>query len=199
MGRTQAATLPLELRTLLAGLTSATVADDQQWILSLLREHGSSVVNLLWRMLGVEQDVLDSYQTAVCQLTARGKDAVKTNPGGYFYRIAMNAAISALRQRRQWRNHETAVAEFQARRAADEATIIACEQALDQQHVLNRLRQSIFNLPAHLRDVIVLRDLAELPYARVADILGIGIATARLYRCQAVVRLADLIGQETTL
>lgn len=197
MARTQATALPLELRTLLVGLTSASVADNQQWILTLLRQHGPAVVNLLWRMLGAEQDVLDSYQTAVCQLTARGKDAARTNPGGYFYRIAMNAAISILRQRKQERLHEPIVAESQARRQAD-ATCGSQDQLFDQQLVLNQLRQAVVGLPPHLRDVIVLRDLAELPYPRVASILGITIGTARLYRCKAVLRLAELIGQETT-
>lgn len=198
MGRTQATTLPLELRSLLAGLSSATVADNQQWILSLLREHGTSVVHFLWRMLGTEQDVLDSYQTAVCQLTSHGKDAVRSNPGGYFYRIAMNAGINMLRNRRQQHLHEPAVAESQARRQPDQSTTIQ-EQVFDQQEILDRMRQAISGLPPHLRDVIVLRDLAELPYPKVAGILGITIGTARLYRCKAVVRLAELIGQETTL
>lgn len=198
MGDTQSTALPLELRTMLAGLASATVADDQQWILGLLRQHGAPVVNLLWRMLGREQDVLDSYQSAVCRLTAQGKDAARSNPGGYFYRVAMNAAIGILRNRRQQRRHEPMVAEIQARREMDQASTILCEQAFDRQMILGQLRQAILNLPPHLRDVIVLRDLAELPYPRVAGILGITVGTARLYRCQAVVRLADLIGEETT-
>lgn len=197
MARTQATALPLELRTLLVGLTEASVADNQQWILTLLRQHGPAVVNLLWRVLGTEQDVLDAYQTAVCQLTSRGKDGVRTNPGGYFYRIAMNAGISLLRQRKQERQHMSAVADVQARRQAD-AVCGGRQQVLDQQLVLDQLRQAVLGLPPHLRDVIVLRDLAELPYPRVASILGITIGTARLYRCKAVLRLAELIGQETT-
>lgn len=190
------ATLPLELRSLLSGLTSATVADDQQWILNLLRQHGGPVVSMLWRVLGREQEVLDSYQTAVCRLAAGGPAAVKTNPGGYFYRTAMNAAIGTLRQRRQHRQHESRLAEFQARRDAER--LAAGTPVYDQAAALDRLRHAIFDLPPHLRDVIVLRDLAELPYPKVAGILGIGVQTARLYRCQAINRLADLLGQETT-
>ncbi|HOA75650.1 MAG TPA: RNA polymerase sigma factor [Phycisphaerae bacterium] len=194
MGSTPTA-LPLELRSLLAGLSSATVADDQQWILHLLRQHGAAVVSMLWRLLGSEQEVLDAYQTAVCRLTAGGKEAARTNPGGYFYRIAMNAGISTLRHRKQHRQHEPMLADYQARRAADRAA--SAGSVYDQQAALDRLREAIFHLPMYMRAVIVLRDLAELPYTRVASILGIGVGTARLYRCQAVARLADLLGQET--
>ena len=87
MPEAKAIALPLELRALLAKLAVAEVADDQQWILSLLRQHGLAVITMLWRMLGSDQDVLDAYQTAVCQLTSRGPHAIQSNRGGYFYRI----------------------------------------------------------------------------------------------------------------
>jgi len=52
-------------------------------------------------------------------------------------------------------------------------------------------------LPEHLRDVIMLRDLAELSYKQVGRILGITPATARVYRCKAVQLLAAWMGKES--
>jgi RNA polymerase sigma factor (sigma-70 family) len=187
--------LPLELRILLSELTAAQVADDQQWILALLKKNGHPVITLLWRMLGSEQDVLDAYQTAVCQLAGRGRAAVKANPGGYFYRIALNAGIGILRNRKQQQKSWPAVADAHARRQADQAEAQA-RCGCDQREILDRMRQMVHLLPPHLRDVILLRDLAELPYSQVALILGIKSGTARIYRHQAVVRLADMLGQE---
>jgi DNA-directed RNA polymerase specialized sigma24 family protein len=60
--------------------------------------------------------------------------------------------------------------------------------------MLERMREAICELPLHLRNVIILRDLAQLSYAVVANMLGIRMGTARLYRHQAVTRLADLMG-----
>jgi DNA-directed RNA polymerase specialized sigma24 family protein len=60
--------------------------------------------------------------------------------------------------------------------------------------MLERMRQAICELPRHLRNVVILRDLAQLPYAQVARMLGIRSGTARLYRRLAVVQLADLMG-----
>jgi RNA polymerase sigma-70 factor (ECF subfamily) len=195
MPEARAITLPLELRALLVKLADAEVADDQQWILSLLRQHGLTVVTMLWRMLGSDQDVLDAYQTAVCQLTNKGPHAIQSNRGGYFYRIAVNAGIGILRQRRQQCKQWPTIVDTQMRRQNDHAPQTA-EQCFDQREMLGRMRQAIYQLPPQLRDVIILRDLGELPYRDVASILGIRSTSARLYRRQAVVRLAELIGRE---
>jgi RNA polymerase sigma-70 factor (ECF subfamily) len=195
MPEAKAIALPLELRRLLAGLEFAQVADDQQWIVALLRAEGQRVVTLLWRMLGREQDVLDAYQTAVCQITGRGRDAVRSNLGGYFYRTAINAGIGILRDRRQRREHWPALVDARGARDASSGPATPL-QILDQRQTLERMRQAIYLLPPHLREVILLRDMAELPYMKVAAMLNIRSGTARLYRHQAVVRLAGLMGKE---
>lgn len=190
----QVAALPLELRSLLASLTSAEVAESQQWILRLLRDQGAVVLTALWRMLGTECDVLDAYQTAVCRLTARGQNGVGANPAGYFYRIAINAAIETLRARQRRKAHWPALVDSRASLPAPPNATAACDQKED----LERMRLAIGELPRHLREVIILRDLGQMPYAEVAKLLGLTAGTARLYRRQAVVRLAELIGEEVT-
>lgn len=192
MSRTLAAGYPVQLRFLVDDLASAQVADDQRWILALMRKQGPIVVSMLWRMLGSEQDVLDAYQSAVCNLTATGKDKVGSNKAGYFYRTAMNAGIETLRRRKRQKEHWPAVVESRRER---EGTPVA-EAGFDRREAGDRLRAAICKLPSQLRSVVVLRDLAEMPYRQVARTLGIRVTTARLYRRQAVVRLADLIGEE---
>jgi RNA polymerase sigma-70 factor (ECF subfamily) len=66
-----------------------------------------------------------------------------------------------------------------------------------QRETLEQMRQAIQELPPHLRDVILLRDVAELPYDKVGQMLNIRSGTARLYRHQAVMRLAQLMGRES--
>ena len=189
----QAVAVPFELRALLADMAAAQVADDQRWILTLMRKQGPPVMALLWRMLGSEADVLDAYQTAVCNLTALGTGRIASNHAGYFYRTAMNAAIEILRSRKRRRQHWPAVVEAHRRR---ESALAPASGGVYQREASERLRSAICRLPRQLQSVVILRDLAELPYRRVAKILGIQVSTARLYRRQAVVRLADLIGEE---
>ena len=108
----------------------------------------------------------------------------------------MNVALELLRQRKREREHRPMLLDLQRRR---EAEGLGVSSSMDQRDMVQRLRQCIYRLPPHLRDVIILRDLAELPYIRVAAILNIKTGTARLYRRQAILRLADLIGQEADL
>jgi RNA polymerase sigma-70 factor (ECF subfamily) len=58
------------------------------------------------------------------------------------------------------------------------------------------LRRHIAELPDHLRSVVTLRDLGELPYREVARIMGISAGTARVYRCKAVQLLAAWMCKE---
>ena len=196
MARAQPIALPAELHFLVAELTSAEVADNQQWILKLMLKNGPMILSALWRMLGAEQDVMDAYQTAVCRLTERGKYAVGSNQGGYFYRTAMNAGIEILRKRKNRREQWPAVVEAQKSRDLNRTETQSAETAYNQKLILEQTRQAIAHLPPHLRNVIILRDLTELSYQQVAKTLGITVGTARLYRRQAVIRLADLIGRE---
>jgi RNA polymerase sigma factor (sigma-70 family) len=157
-----------------------------------MRKHGLAVITLLWRMLGSEPDVLDAYQTAICRLTARGKDGLGSNPSGYFYRTVANAGIEVLRVRQRQRACWPSIVDVQRRRSEERAEA----GGFDQREILEKMRQAICQLPTHLRNVIVLRELAELPYSHVARILGIRSGTARLYRREAIVRLSHLMGRE---
>jgi DNA-directed RNA polymerase specialized sigma24 family protein len=60
---------------------------------------------------------------------------------------------------------------------------------------LDALRDAIGRLPAHLANVVVLRDLSRLSYQDVGRTLGIDPATARVYRRHAVVKLAELLDE----
>lgn len=183
--------LPRELESIVRDVCNARVAHDQQWILSLIQKQGKLVVGLLWRMLGSEHDALDAYQSTICRLISQGHEAIGTNQAGYFYRSAMNAGIEMLRMRQRRQRHWPAVAEFCRLRHDEEQP--ACD--LDGVEDFDHLREAIGKLPPHLRDVIVLREMAGLPYRQLADILQIGTATARLYRHQAVLKLSGMLNK----
>ena len=67
---------------------------------------------------------------------------------------------------------------------------------IDLKYLQQNLRDCIARLPEHLRDVITLRDLAELSYAQIGRILGISTGTARVYRCKAIQLLAVWMAKE---
>jgi DNA-directed RNA polymerase specialized sigma24 family protein len=70
---------------------------------------------------------------------------------------------------------------------------------LNVHSLVEELRYYIAKLPNHFREVIMLRDMAELSYAQVGRILGISAGTARVYRCKAVQLLAVWMGTNESI
>jgi len=168
-----------------------SVDQSQRWILAAMQNHGSQLVTMLWRILGNEQDVCDAYQQTFLQLAHYQCRQKPENVQGYLFRTASNTAISMLRRKKMVRQS------FQV--IADRTELVDnkdCAQELDARLLQEKLRGAVSRLPDYLRDVIVLRDLAELSYAKVGDILNIREATARVYRSKAISLLAKWLAKE---
>lgn len=182
---TLAARLPGEPAGLLDAMDLSRVCANQRWVLAVMRKDGPALIRLLWRMLGHEQDVLDAYQECFCKLIAMADRFEQAPARGYAFRIAMNIALDAGRRRKVRRDHFAALTEAARRKASERSGAGTTSAAL-----IEELRAAIEGLPPRLRDVIVLRDLAELSYRDVARMLGLTSGTARVYRREAIVALA---------
>lgn len=162
------------------------------WLDRVIRREGPGILRMLWRFLGSEQDAMDAYQDCFCKLVALNSTRIPKNVRAYAYRTAMNIATDLVRTRTRRAAHRPAV----QRAAADRASVQA-ESVEDDDHAVGRagtLRDAMARLPRHLRDVVLLRDLSRWSYKQVGQALGIGPATARVYRRHAVVKLAELMG-----
>jgi RNA polymerase sigma-70 factor (ECF subfamily) len=158
---------------------SEYVSEDQRWILSTMHKHGQELITLLWRILGNEQDVCDAYQDTFLQLAHYEGGQKPKYIKAYIFRTANNVAISMLRRRLADRRKIYTA-------AIKEKNVTSPAKELDSKYLQESLRYYIAQLPTHLRNVITLRDLAELPYSQIGSILGISAATARVYRCKAL-------------
>jgi len=174
----------------IAGLDLADAG--QQWILSAMQKHGPSLINMLWRILGNEQDVCDAYQDTFLQLAHLEFGRKPDNIPAYLFRTSSNIAVSILRRRKCHQKY--------LREAAYELEPVhqPAKQPyeLDVQYLLESLRSKLLRLPEQLRSVLVLRDLAELSYDQVAKTLGISTKTARVYHSRAIQVLAVWMAKE---
>lgn len=153
-----------------------------------MQAHGPSLVTMLWRILGNESDVCDAYQDTFVQLAAleqREGRGVKRpqHVKAYVFRTASNVAMSMLRRSRI---HAQACRKLASGGEASMDHAAAQENDLDARRLQDDLRRNIARLPERLQSVVVLKDLAELPYSQVAATLGISVATTRVYRCRAI-------------
>ena len=165
-----------------------SIDQTQRWVLSAMQSHGQQLVTMLWRIFGNEQDVCDAYQSTFLQLAHYQNRQKPQHVKAYLFRTAANVAISMLR---------TKIAEKKST-----AAVAACKDVsspanqLDCEYLQQTLRRFISQLPEHLRNVITLRDLAELSYTQIGRILGISASTARVYRCKAIQLLAVWMNKE---
>ena len=166
---------------------TAALEEDQRWILAAMQKHGRQLVMMLWRILGDREDVCDAYQSTFLKLAHYECRQKPRNVKAYVFRAAANTAVSILRQKVTERKK---LAEVRCRRSN-------CSSGeFDAQYLGDTLRYYVTRLPRQLRDVVALRDLAELPYRQVGAMLGISPATARVYRCKAVRLLAAWMDTE---
>lgn len=180
-----AISLPRDVSAILGSIDLSQVRSSHGWVLRVMRNDGPALVRLLWRMLGREQDVLDAYQDTFCRLIGMGDSQAAAPPRGYIFRTAMNIALDMRRRRKVRIEHLEAAALVRTATLPD-----ACASRPGNVSLVEELRMAIEELPQRLRDVIVLRDLAEMSYGDVARILGITGGTARVYRREAIVALA---------
>ncbi len=177
--------LPRDVSAILDSIDLSQVRSSHGWVLRVMRADGPALVRLLWRMLGREQDVLDAYQDTFCRLIGLGDSAGSAPPRGYIFRTAMNIALDMRRRRKVRVEHLEAAALARMTPIADRDSGRVGEPSL-----VESLREAIEALPQRLRDVVVLRDLAEMSYHDVSLILDITGGTARVYRREAIVALA---------
>jgi RNA polymerase sigma factor (sigma-70 family) len=161
----------------------------QKWVLTAMKNHGESLITMLWRILANEDDVCDAYQDTFLKLAHYEGGLKPDNVKAYLFRSASNTAVSILRRRKSERR-------FQNKILCGQIEVRSPAEELDSRQLRENLRMCIAELPDALREVVVLRDLAELTYEQVGKILGISRATARVYRCKAIGKLAVYLEKE---
>lgn len=162
-----------------------SIQRSQRWVLVSMQEYGPALVTMLWRILGNEEDVCDAYQDTFLRLAHLPGRKKPANVRSYLFRTASNVAISMLRQKQLHRKHQQILSREYETGRNDPV------KDLDSMKLQQQLRAAISNLPDYLGDVIVLRDLAQMPYSEVARILGIRTSAARVYRHKAIKLLAS--------
>ena len=179
----------LKLELLLTTTQAYEDVCDQRWVLEAMAEHGLGIINILWRILGNDDDVCDAYQETFLKLAGRTALQDKTKIKAYLFRTASNAAIDILRRNeRRKKLHEDL--------AVQKRKMVQGERFdFDTRRLIDLLREKLLCLPDSLQKVIMLRDIGEMTYRDVAEVLEISPEAARVYRRRAVIMLAELMSR----
>ena len=159
-------------------LIEAARAGDRFALDQLLRRHYDRIHAVARRIAGPTRDADDATQEALIKIvrslpTFDGRSSF----GTWAYRIATNAALDELRKRKRRPalhsvRDDTGDAGFEPVDEMSERRIgsVADRLALDD---------ALAALPEDYRSAVVLRDVADLDYAEIADVLGVPVGTVK--------------------
>jgi len=169
-------------------LVRAAQTGDRQALDRLLRRHHDRVYAVCRRMAGNEADARDATQEALLAVVRGlprfdGRAAFST----WVYRVATNACLDELRRR----NRRPTPVDHRAR-----AEPRMSGAPTDGERVVDRLMidDALRDVPEEFRTAVVLRDVAGLDYAEIAEVLAIPPGTVRSRIARGRRALARLLG-----
>ena len=150
-------------------LALAARAGDRDALERLLHDHADRIHAVCRRIIGNPEDALDATQEAMIAVArgiARfdGKSRIST----WIYRVATNAALDELR--RQRRRPVPAEAKLASDPRTDATAAVDARLDVDA---------ALASLPDEFRVAVVLRDLCDLDYSEIAEVLDIPPGTVR--------------------
>jgi RNA polymerase sigma-70 factor, ECF subfamily len=141
----------------------------------LVRMYHQRVVNVVYRMCGDVALAEDAAQAAflnawqrLVQFKYREADRMHASFRNWLYRIAINAAVDMLRQRKPQVDLDQVLLVDPS--SSVEADVLRRER-------IQRVRQAVLALPQASRAVLVLREYEGLSYREIAEALDIPLGT----------------------
>jgi RNA polymerase sigma-70 factor (ECF subfamily) len=171
-----------------APLVTRARAGDRRALEDLLHRHTDRIHAVCRRIVADPHDALDATQEALLAV-ARGiaRFDGSSRFSTWCHRVATNAALDELRRARR----RPVAAEAPPRAADPRDATNAVDARLDVDVALR-------TLAPEFRVAVVLRDLADLDYAEIAEILGVPPGTVRSRIARGRAALAAALGEPVT-
>ena len=174
-------------------LVAAAQAGDRAALDALLRRHYDRVHAVCRRIAGSTRDADDATQEAMISIVRGigrfdGRSAFST----WIYRIATNAALDELRRRQRRPALHVVADEGPDPEVVDPLAERRLEGVVDRLSIDDALAA----LPDDFRAAVVLRDVADLDYAEIAEVLGVPVGTVKSRIARGRGQLADLLGNQ---
>lgn len=164
-------------------------AGDETAFLTLYRRRQGGIYRFALQMSGSEAVAEDVTQEVfmVLMSDARNYDPAKGSLSAYLYGVARNHVLRSLSRDRSF----VSIGESYEEGEAAPAQLLSQDDPLGdltRSEVIESVRQAVWALPAHYREVVVLCDLHEMSYAEAAQVLDCAVGTirSRLHRARAL-------------
>ena len=169
-----------------AALVAAAQQGDRTAMERLLRRHHPRITAVCRRLTGNDADAADAAQEAMILIVRNiGRFDGRSSFGTWAYRVATNSSLDELRRRRRRSAEPLDDAALPERSVPDAGEILGDRDLLTS---------ALAALPEEFRVPVVLRDVADLDYAEIAEVLSIPVGTVKSRIARARAQLAALLG-----
>ncbi len=172
-------------------LVAAAQAGDQRALDALLRRHYDRLHAVCRRIAGATRDADDATQEAMIGIV-RGLPRFdrRARFSTWAYRIATNAALDELRRRKRRPTLHTVTDDSRLAEPVDPAADAHVGAVVERMSI----DAALDSLPEDFRAAVVLRDVADLDYAEIAEALDVPVGTVKSRIARGRRQLADALG-----
>ena len=157
---------------------------------ALVAEHRDRVFSLACYMLHDREEAEDVTQEVLLRMWQKLDALDKDRVGAWLMRVTRNACIDAHRRRtvkNRMLNVNTESISYRQAPATDHQPD-ECTEAVDFE---SNLREAIATLPEPHRSIVVFREVNDLKYQEISDILSLPLNTVKVYLHRARKMLRD--------
>lgn len=160
----------------------------------LIEDNRKKVYNVALRMLGNPEDANDAAQEVFLRAfrSMRGfKEQASFST--WIYRITKNVCLDEIRKKKKdnfvYIDKEIDIGDGQVKMQLEDDGVTP-EEAAEKSELSRRVREAIAMLPEHHRMLIILRDLQNLSYEEIAEIIKCpdGTVKSRINRARSALR-----------
>ena len=172
-------------------LITRTLGGDREAFGDLVRKYQDRLYNGMVQILRDEGEAEDTVQEAfILALTKLNTFQAKSGFYTWLFRIAYNTAISRIRRRKPTTSLENPVAETQLQLPADQP---APDANLVQRERATQVMQALQQLSDEHRHILVLREMEEMDYVAISDVLELPVGTVRSRLHRARLQLKEIL------
>ena len=170
-------------------MTSTATAS---WVSELAERHLDAAYNLGRWLLGNEHDAADAVHDAYLRATRSAHTYAGGNARAWWLAIVRNCCIAALNARKRVTPHADVGAVIDAAAFAGGARGSEAEARAQSAERCGLIEKHLRALPLDYREALVLREIEDLSYREIADVLAVPIGTvmSRLARARASLQKA---------
>ena len=155
-------------------------AGDERAYVELVNRYKDRLFNFVVQFLGDVEQAEDVVQDTMIRLYEKKhyyKEIAKFST--WIYTIARNLANTELRKRKRRKTTYLSQMSKEERQYEIPAIQDDVDQSLHNEFIQDRIKSAISKLPEHYKMVIILRDIQELSYDDISNIVGVPLGTIK--------------------